>query len=58
MRAHVVEEGRIVNTIMVESLDVLPGLIDGAIGSIGDAVTEDGEIISAIPINPSADQEL
>jgi hypothetical protein len=35
MRAHVVENGVVVNTIEVDSLDVIPGLIDGDIGGIG-----------------------
>lgn len=41
MRAHIVENGVVVNTIEVASLDVLPGLIDGSQGSIGD--TWDGQ---------------
>lgn len=35
MRAHVVENGVVVNTIVVDSLDALPGLIDGSTGGIG-----------------------
>jgi hypothetical protein len=35
MRAHIVENGVVVNTIEVDSLDVIPGLIDGDIGGIG-----------------------
>lgn len=35
MRAHVVEDGVVINTIEVDSLDFMPGLIDGSIGSIG-----------------------
>ena len=34
MRAHIVENGVIVNTIKVEALG--PGMIDGSIGGIGD----------------------
>jgi len=35
MRAHIVENGIVVNTIEVDSLDFLPGLIDGEVGGIG-----------------------
>lgn len=35
MKAHVIENGVVTNTIEVESLDVLPGLIDGSVGGIG-----------------------
>jgi hypothetical protein len=35
MRAHIVENGVVTNTIEVDSLDVIPGLIDGDIGGIG-----------------------
>ena len=42
MRAHVIENGKIINTILVESLDFMPGLISAENGgSIGD--TWDGE---------------
>ena len=38
MKAHVITNGIITNTILVESLDVLPGLIDAEQGgSIGDS---------------------
>lgn len=38
MRAHVIKGGKIVNTIVVESLKVLPDLIDASIGgSTGDS---------------------
>lgn len=36
MRAHVIKDGVVVNTIMVDSLDVLPNLIDGETGGVGD----------------------
>lgn len=35
MRAHIIENGIVVNTVEVESLDVLPGLIDATEGDIG-----------------------
>lgn len=38
MRAHVIENNKIVNTIEVDNLDVFPNLIDASIGgSIGDS---------------------
>jgi hypothetical protein len=37
MRAHLIQGGAVVNTIEVESLDFIPGLIDASLGgSIGD----------------------
>lgn len=40
MRAHVIADGKVVNTIEVDSLDFIPGLIDaepgGAIGDLWD----------------------
>lgn len=37
MRAHVIEGGKVVNTIEVESLDFMPNLIDASLGgTIGD----------------------
>lgn len=39
MKAHVVEAGIIVNTIEVESLDFMEGLVDASLGgSIGDTI--------------------
>ena len=35
MRAHVIENGVVVNTIVVESLDFMPNLVDATIGGIG-----------------------
>ena len=35
MRAHIIENGKIINTIEVESLDVIPNLIEATEGSIG-----------------------
>jgi hypothetical protein len=35
MRAHIVENGVVVNTIIVDSLSDFPNLIDGEIGGIG-----------------------
>jgi hypothetical protein len=48
MRAHVIENGVVVNTIEVESLDFMPGLVDAAIGgSVGDLW--DGHIFTKPP---------
>lgn len=35
MKAHVIENGIIVNTIEVESLDLIPGLVEATEGGIG-----------------------
>ena len=49
MRAHVIENGVVVNTIEVESLDFMPGLVDAESGgSIGDRY-ENGEFIKYDP---------
>ena len=45
MRAHIIENGMVVNTIEVESLDFMPGLIEATEGSIGDRY-ENGQFIS------------
>jgi len=36
MRAHVIKDGKIVNTIIVDSLDAMPGLVAATSGGIGD----------------------
>jgi len=56
MRAHIITDGKISNTIEVESLDFLPGLIDAEIGGgIGDIW--DGESFSKpIPPAPTLDE--
>ena len=46
MRAHVIEAGRIVNTVEVETLDVLPGLV-AAQGSEGIGWLYDGHVFAA-----------
>ncbi len=35
MKAHILENNKVVNTIEVKSLDFLPNLIDGSVGGIG-----------------------
>lgn len=47
MNAHIVDEnGFIINTILVDSLDFLPNLVDASIGGgIGDRIV-DGELIA------------
>lgn len=49
MRAHVIENGVVVNTIEVESLDFLPGLVDADNGGkIGD-LYQDGQFTTPEP---------
>lgn len=46
MRAHIIENGVVVNTIEVETLDFLPGLVSGEQGgSLGDTY-KNGQFIS------------
>jgi hypothetical protein len=52
MKAHVVENSVVVNTILVESLDVLPNLIDGEIGAIGWSYI-DGQLIAPPESEPT-----
>ena len=35
MKAHVIENGVVVNTIIVDSLDFMPGLVEATIGGPG-----------------------
>jgi hypothetical protein len=49
MRAHVIENGIVTNTIEVESLDFLLNLVSGESGCIGD-IYENGQFIKP-PIN-------
>jgi len=35
MKAHVIENGKVVNTIEVESLDFMPNLVEATSGGIG-----------------------
>jgi hypothetical protein len=49
MRAHQIENGVVVNTIEVESLDFMPGLIEATQGGIGDRY-ENGQFIMPEPV--------
>jgi hypothetical protein len=51
MRAHVINNGVVVNTIEVESLDFMPGLVAATEGAIGDLW--DGQVFT----KPGPDQE-
>jgi len=53
MKAHVIENGVVVNTIVVESLDVLPNLVDAEIGgAIGNHYVNGAFVI---PPRPESD---
>jgi len=57
MRAHVITNGVIANTIEVDSLDVIPGLIDASIGgAIGDSVV--GGVIVPKPASTKTRDQL
>ena len=50
MKAHVIENGVVINTIEIESLGVIPNLIDALIGgTIGD-LYQDGKFITPTPV--------
>ena len=44
MKAHIIEDNIVVNSIEVESLDFVPNLVDGSIGGIG-WTFQDGNLI-------------
>lgn len=50
MRAHLIENGTVINTIEVESLDFMPGLIAATEGSIG--WLYDGKALTPPPAPP------
>ena len=57
MRAHIIENNKVVNTIEVDSLDFLPNLIDASLGgSIGDSyigskfIKPVAEVILDVPV--------
>ena len=35
MKAHIIENGTVINTIEVESLDFMPNLVEATVGGIG-----------------------
>ena len=51
MKAHVITDGKVTNTIIVDSLDFMPGLVEATAGSIGwDYV--DGQFVDNRPVPP------
>ena len=57
MRAHVIIDGIVSNTIEVESFDFMPGLLDASLGGeIGDLW--DGTVFSAVPRNNPAPEKI
>ena len=65
MRAHIVENGIVTNTIEVESLDFMPGLIEATDGGIGwsyiNGIFIDNRPVTAEPvqaIEPTKEQLL
>jgi hypothetical protein len=53
MQAHIIENGVVVNTIEVESLDFMPGLIEATDGGIGWTYA-DGVYTAPVVIEPPA----
>lgn len=51
MKAHQIQNGVVINTIEVDSLDFLPGLIEATEGGIG--WTWDGTTLTAPPVPPT-----
>jgi hypothetical protein len=49
MRAHVITDGKVSNTIEVESLDFMPNLVEATTGSIGWSYV-DGQFIDNRPV--------
>lgn len=59
MRAHVINDGVIANTIEVDSLDVIPGLVDASIGgSIGDSIVNGAVVPKPAPPAPVVPSEI
>ena len=56
MRAHIIENGVVTNTIEVESLDFMPGLVEATEGGIG--WLYDGEKFSPPPTPKKSPEEL
>lgn len=50
MKAHIIENGVVVNTILVESLEFMPNLVDAMIGGKIGYIYEDGRFITPEPV--------
>ena len=53
MRAHVITDGKVSNTIIVDSLDFMPGLVEATSGDVGwDYI--DGQFVDnrPVPVEP------
>ena len=51
MRAHIIEDNTVINTIEVESIDFMPNLIEATTGGIGWRY-ENGELLPPIIVEP------
>jgi hypothetical protein len=65
MKAHVITDGKVSNTIVVESLDVLPNLVEATEGGIGWAYADgvftappEPEVVATTPAAPTKEQLL
>ena len=62
MKAHIIENGVVVNTIVVDNLQVLPNLISaengGSIGDLWDGQTFTPQEITAATAEPTKEQLL
>jgi hypothetical protein len=56
MKAHVIENGVVTNTIVADSLDFMPNLINGETGGIG--WLWDGQTLTSPPLPPKTADEL
>ena len=54
MRAHVIEDGVVVNTLVVDSLDFMPNLVEATEGGVG-WLYSDGSFLP--PPDPRTDEE-
>jgi hypothetical protein len=51
MRAHIIKDGKVINTIEVEDLDFMPNLVDATLGgAIGDDYIDGQFITPPIPV--------
>jgi hypothetical protein len=56
MKAHIIENGVVVNTIMVDSLDAMPNLVEAVEGGIGYTYV-DGQFIPPVDSTPVEEKE-